>query len=404
MHYWVNQFAVTPDTPGGTRHYDFAARLGRLGVSTAIMAADVNLGTRQYTRRRGPWDRRAIVEHMDGVPFHWLHTLTYESNDWRRSLGMLRFAQSVLHRLLRVPVDRDTVFIGSSPTLFAALATQAAARIRRVRFVLEIRDLWPESLIEMTGRNGAIARGLRVIADHLYRTSSQIIVLADKNRDAIAARGVPDDRFIYIPNSVDTDAFAHPRPSPAAQTLPDDRFCVVYAGAHGPANDLGTAIEAAALLRDRGDRVVHLVLVGDGVEKTRLRDLARQRSLDNVSFLDPIPKSEIPGLFARCHAGLLTLEDIPLFRYGVSPNKLFDYMAAGLPVITNVAGECGDIVRRAGCGWVAKPGDPAALADALAEAASAQNGERAEAGRAFVGEHFNRDRLVHRLAEVIQGV
>src|SRR5262249_47393287 len=143
-------------------------------------------------------------------------------------------------------------------------------------------------------------------------------------------------------------------------------FRVIYAGAHGPANDLTTVLAAARRLKASGESQVHLLLVGDGVEKKGLIAASRRDGLDNVTFLDPVPKGPIPALFWRCHAGLLTLKDIPLYRYGVSPNKLFDYMAAGLPVITNVEGDCAELVRRANCGAVARPGNPESLAHTLA--------------------------------------
>ncbi len=403
MHYWVNQFAATPETPGGTRHFEFASRLGKLGVPIDIVAADVNLTSRRYTRRSGPLDLRRIRESIDGVTFHWLHTLTYDVNDWRRSLGMLRFAQSAFTFLLRAPIARGSVFLGSSPTLFAALAAERAARLRGARFVLEVRDLWPESLVEMTGREGPTSAALRRIADHLYRRAERIIVLADKNRDAIAARGVPADRFVYVPNSVDLDFFARRRvPAPVMAGVPDGRVVAVYAGAHGPANDLGTVLDAAAILR--GASAIHLVLVGDGTEKQALVERARSLRLDNVTFIPPVPKQEIPAVFARCDVGVLTLRDVPLFRSGVSPNKLFDYMAAGLPVVTNVAGDCADIVTASRAGFTATPGSAEALAGALRAAEALDPEQRARlgaAGRAYVAQHYNRDRLVHRLVDVL---
>lgn len=402
MHYWVNQFAAAPEVPGGTRHFEFARLLGGLGVPIEIVAADVNLASRRYTRRRGALDLRRIREEVDGVTFHWLHTLTYDTNDWRRSLGMLRFAEAAFAFLLRAPVGPDTVFIGSSPTLFAAAAAERAARVRGARFVLEVRDLWPESLIEMTGREGVSARILRRLSDYLYRRADRIIVLAERNREAIGARGVAADRFVYVPNSVDLDAFAAPAAGDAPRwPLPADRVLAVYAGAHGPANDLGTLLGAAALLRDSD---VHLVLVGDGTEKQALVARAQSSGLTNVTFHDPVPKQEIPALLARCDIGVLTLRDLPLFRSAVSPNKLYDYMAAGLPVVTNVAGECSDLVTTAGAGRCAAPGSAQALADALRAAASlgpARRRELGAAGRRYVADHHNRERLVHRLVEVL---
>jgi glycosyltransferase involved in cell wall biosynthesis len=302
--------------------------------------------------------------------------------------------------LMRAPIDPDTVFIGSSPSLLAAQATAMAAAARGVRFVLEVRDLWPESLIAVHGRETLLSRALWPLADYLYCHANKIIVLAERSADEIAKRGVPRDKFVFIPNSVNAES----EPLvPTTVGVPRDRFVAVYAGAHGPANDLETLVEAARVLRDRGDDRLHLVLVGDGTEKPKLMARARELRLSNLTFLAPIAKAEIPSLFARCHAGILVLRDLPLFRYGVSPNKLFDYMGAGLPVVTNVAGDCADIVEAAGCGIAVTPGDPTALADGLAQLAVDQFApSRGAAGRRFVLQHFNRDRLVDRLVDVLR--
>ena len=401
-HYWVNQFLVTPDTPGGTRHFDFATRLRRLAVPVELIASDLNLTERRFTRRRGATQLGAITEEIAGVPVHWLWASPYRGNDWRRYANQVTFAASVLAFLLRAPVGAGTVFIGSSPSLLAAEATALAAARRGVRFVLEVRDLWPESLIEVSGRETAVARGLRRIADDLYRRADRIVLLAERNGDAIAARGIDPAKFLFVPNSVDPEMFVRPAPH-GGPPLPEGQFCAVYAGAHGPANDLDTLLDAAKILRERGDARIQVVLVGDGPEKPRLRERASAEHLDNVTFLDPVPKLAIPGLFARCHAGVLVLRDLPLFRYGVSPNKLFDYMGASLPVVTNVAGDCTDIVERAGCGMAVAPGDPAALADGLAGLARDPRArELGEAGRRHVLEHFNRDHLVGRLVDVLR--
>ncbi len=138
------------------------------------------------------------------------------------------------------------------------------------------------------------------------------------------------------------------------------------------------------------------------MEKARLVERAQTLRLGNLTFLDPIPKNAIPALFSRCQVGLLTLKDIPLFRSGVSPNKLFDYMGGRLPVLTNVEGECGEIVRSARCGWVVRPGDPVALAEALSAAVEAPNRpELGENGHRYIAAHFDRELFVGALGRVL---
>jgi lipopolysaccharide/colanic/teichoic acid biosynthesis glycosyltransferase len=298
------------------------------------------------------------------------------------------------------------VFIGSSPHLFAALATQLAAWWRGVPFVLEVRDLWPETLIDMTGKGGAQAKVLRLIANHLYRTARAIIVLARSSKDHIGALGFDTNKIAYIPNGIDPRAFASKAPQPSPVPLPQGKMIFVYAGAHGPANDLETLLRAAAELQRRNENSIHVLLVGDGPSKNDLLRLARELQLENTTLHDPIQKHDIPALLSNTDAGILTLQDAPVFRFGISPNKLFDYMAAGLPVVTNVAGEVTTIVQTAQCGVAVPASDPVALADGMIALKNQleQQPNLGAGGRKYVDEHHNRVTLASALRSVISRV
>ena len=402
--YWVNQFAVPPDQAGGTRHFDFAAELGRRAHQVHLVASDLSLATRRYSRRRGGWDARAIDENVDGVSFTWLSAGSYRANDWRRLVSMLVFALAAFAHLLRVPRRRGaTMFIGSSPQLFAALGTWAAARLRRVPFVLEVRDLWPESYTAVSGRSsGPDVRAMRWIADLLYHQARSIIVLAGPNAEEIAARGIDPGKIVTIPNGVDLEGFA--AGEPAVVLGRPGAFTFVYAGAHGPANDLETVLHAAALLQQRGRTQVRIVLLGDGAVKADLNALAGQLELNNVDFVEPIPKAAIGATLATADAGLMVLAPVELFSYGVSPNKLFDYLGAGLPVLTNVPGLVSKIVTEAGAGLCVDPGDPVALADGMVAMVDAPTPGAAERGRAFIGDHYDRRTLVDRVESTLSEV
>ncbi|NMB12827.1 MAG: glycosyltransferase family 4 protein [Firmicutes bacterium] len=404
MNYWVNQYVVAPDAPGGTRHFEFALRLNQKGITVELVAADLNLSTRSYTRRFSSRKRQNITEEVEGVKIHWLYTTLYSRNNWRRAYSMFRFAWSVFWFLMRVPIDESSVFIGSSPHLLAALATQLAARMRGTRLIFEVRDLWPETLIGMTGKNGLAAKILRLIADYLYNRSEKIIVLASQSQEVIAARGVPKQKIIFVPNSVDPDLFQEKNVEGFAfpGTLKEDDFIAVYAGAHGSANNLDLILDAAAFLQEQGYHRVKFLLVGDGPCKGELVERIKREDIDNVVFLDPVRKVQIPALFKRCDVGLLVLRDVPVFRYGISPNKLFDYMASGLPVVTNVQGEVASVIAEANCGLVVSPEDTAGFAKRVAELSSDPGRCRqlGEAGRKYVFENYNRAILVDRLVEV----
>ena len=366
---WINHFAATPAMGGGTRHVELGRELVRRGWDVRIFASDLGLHSRRYHARKGPSDRRVIREAIDGVDLDWLWAAPYERNDHRRVYNWLSFSMSVLGAPMR---HRPDVIIGSSPHLFAALAGWLLAKRLRRPFVLEVRDLWPESLAIAGQQSGIGYHGLAALARSLYRVANRIIVLAEGVREYLVERGVPREKIVFVPNGVDASAFADVAP-PAR-----DRLRLVYAGAHGPANGLDVVLDAAAMLGY--EPRVEFVLVGDGVEKPKLIRHAEEMGLTNVRFMDPVPKSAMPALLADCDAGLMVLKDLPLFSFGVSPNKLFDYWGASLPVVCNVPGEVGGLVAQARGGVQAEDGTAAGLAAAIRKMLTLEPAERRALG------------------------
>lgn len=391
----MNHFAVGPTDGGGTRHFELARELRHLNWDVTIAASDLNLQSRMYSRRKSASERSPISETIDGIEFLWLYASPYRRNDWRRLANWLSFADS-----LRRVVKGQTwdVVIGSSPHLFAALAAERVAKRMRVPFLLEVRDLWPESITAAGGKQGPFYYSLELLARYLYARAQHIIVLANGSRTALERRGIHPDRVSVVPNGVDVTGFGPP-------LVREGKLSLVYAGAHGPANGLEVVLDCADILRDRHD--ISFRLVGDGPSKAMLKRRAEQGRLTNVEFLDPVPKSAIPATLAAADAGLMVLRDAPLFAYGVSPNKLFDYFAASLPVICNVAGETAGIVEAAGAGEVALPGSARSLADAvlrLADCTAAERQAMGRAGRAWVERERDRPVLAKRLDVVLRGV
>ena len=399
---WVNQFAVAPTAGGGTRHFEIGRELVKLGWDVTIAASDFNLQSRTYAKSRAG-SRAPIVEQVDGVQFCWLWADPYSRNDWRRARNWLSFAnslQSFSTRLSKLQIPAPDVVIGSSPQLFAARAAFKVSRARNVPFILEVRDLWPESLIAAGGRKGASYAVFNAIARDLYRKSDAVVVLARGSKDyLIREKGLQEERVVCIPNGVDPDAFF------AAAAVQRKTTTFVYAGAHGPANGLSLVLDAAQLLADRPD--IRILLVGSGPEKAMLQKAALDRNLSAVQFVEPVSKNEIPQLFASVDAGLMLLRPSELFSFGVSPNKLFDYMAAGLPVVCNVAGEVADIVSESGCGLCVTPGNARSLADGMRKLADMDARERNRhglSGRAWVMQENTRTVLAARLDSLLKSV
>jgi glycosyltransferase involved in cell wall biosynthesis len=400
----VNHYAVTPDLPGGTRHYDLAVELVRRGYRVKVFASDVNLALRKRTKLAP--GQLFNVEQRDGVDFVWVRSSEYERNNWRRAWNMLSFSWNFMRVATRLSTTgRPSVIVGSSPHPFAALVAQRSAAKLGARFFLELRDLWPQALIDMGGlseRHPGVML-MRGLESFLYSRAERIVTLAGGSQDYLTARGVDQNRILFLPNGVH---LGHFKPilerADARRKYGFDRYTIVYAGAHGPANHLETILRAGELVEDLP---VEFVLVGDGPAKAALIERAQKMNLSNVRFLAPVPKDEIADLLNAADAGVITLKNAKAFEYGISPNKLFDYMAASKPIICSVPGAMADMVREAGAGITITPEDPVALAGAVRECLDTPESVRAAYGangRAFLAQHFRREVLVDRLAEALR--
>lgn len=400
----INHYAITPDLPGGTRHYDFGCELKKAGFTVRIFASDVNHALRRHVKLK---DRRLwTVESVNGVDFIWVRTADYQRNDWRRAWNMLSFAFNVLRVGFRVKGFPHAI-IGSSPHLFAALSAWWLAKRKGASFILELRDLWPQALVDMgLPESSIMVRLLRIIEKFLYTVADKIIILAHGSYSYLVNRGVTPGKIVYIPNGVHLGNFRldnHQKTRLQARArFGFTRFTVVYTGAHGPANALETILGAADLLRGRND--VEFVLVGDGQVKDELLRKAAGLKLENVRFLPPVPKNEVPELLAAADAAVITLRAVDAFSYGVSPNKLFDYMAACKPVICAIPGEMTWLVEQNKAGMTVEAENPGAIASAVEQILAMNEEERAamgRRGRALIEREFSREILAKRLLECL---
>jgi glycosyltransferase involved in cell wall biosynthesis len=399
----INQFANTPALPGHTRQYEMAAGLVGYGWQVEVFASDFNLTQRRYRRLRFP--RLWSSEQPAGIHWTWLWVSPYRHNNWQRQLNMLSFCIHLAVRLLpaallgRLTGHAPDVILASSPQLPAAFTCLWIARLSGIPFVLEVRDLWPQVLIDQGGKrpDSPMVRLLAWMERQLYRQARTVVVLANGAERYVRERGAHHTN--WLPNGPDLELFS-PRPLPPKRPT----FTVLYAGAHGDANALDNVIAAAHLLEQQ-QASVRFRFVGDGPEKQAL--IQKAKGLASVSFDNPIPKAEIPGLMAEADAILLSLRAVPLFRYGVSPNKLYDAYAIGRPVITTVAGAINAEVDENRLGVTAEPGNPEALAQAILQLAATPRSERqAMAERAIQLAHttYSRQRINAELNALLRGV
>lgn len=394
----VNQYAVPTDEPGITRHAALASIMRSKQIETTIFAADTHYLTR--TRSASRTSGFASVETKDNSRFFRLRTPGYVGNGMRRIVNMIAFSLSVLFfGTLRRPeaVPRPNVILGSSPHLFGAFSAMLLARRYRVPFVLEVRDIHPKSIVALMGTSGSHPYVLLLAALErtLYRRAALLISPLQGFSDH--ARHVASDcaNTLWVPNGVDLREELNP-----PRLVDRDQFTVMYAGAHGVANSLATAVEAAEILQDR-NRSLRLVLVGSGVEKKSLVRLAAQKNLRNVEFRDAVPKNTIRDVLREADCFLFILQDSPLWADGLSPNKLYDYMSGGRPTVMAVSTPYNPVAE-SGAGVSAEAGNAVSLAHAIEQLAALPLDQRqrmADRGIAFVKEHHDLSKIAQNLAD-----
>jgi glycosyltransferase involved in cell wall biosynthesis len=327
----------------------------------------------------------------------------------RRGLAYLSFATSalLLGGLDRRVRDAD-VIVATSPQFLCAVAGWALSRLTRTPFVLEIRDLWPQSIVEvgvLPDTHPAIA-AMRSVESFLYRAADLLVGVTDSFADVWRAAGVDPAKIRVIKNGVDLQRFTPRDPDPAVRDalgIPRDAFVVSYIGTHGLAHKLEVLLDVADRLRHRAD--IRFVFVGEGAQRARLVEMAQQRGCANVQFVGERPRDEIPGLLAASDLIAVVLKRSPLFHH-VLPSKMFEIMGAARPILLGVQGEAQRVLEAADAGWAVPAEDVDAMVEAI-EAAAADPAEcrrRAESGRRYVQANFDRDRLADLYLDELQAL
>lgn len=342
---------------------------------------------------------------VDGIRIVELE-LPYSNRDGfaKRSATFLRFAIQSTWIALRA--DVDLVFATTTP-LTAGIPGIAARWLRGKPFVFEVRDLWPE-LPKAMGviQNPIVLGAMSVLEWASYHSADRLIGLAPGIVEGINARGVCASRIAMIPNGCDTDLFASGEPSWRPQGVEAGDIMAVFTGAHGLANGLDAALDAARELQALQRNDIKLVLIGDGMMKPSLQQRAEAEGLHNVIFLDPVPKHKLVGLMAAADVGLQLLANVPAFYFGTSPNKFFDYLAAGLPVLNNYPGWLANLINANDCGYAVPADNPQLFAQALISAAEQRPETKMMGHRAkqLAEREFKREELSRRFVHWVTGV
>jgi len=344
-------------------------------------------------------------ENRDGIRVirTWMY-LGSSENVITRSLNYVLFAFTVLYASFLA--KNPDVVVATTPQFFSGVAGLIVSRLKRRPFVLEVRDLWPDSIVQLLQlRRGILVRFLETIERALYKSTAGIVVNSRAFIDHIATFGVPKERIALIYNGVDPSLFQVRERDP--QLLQeyglDGRFLVAYIGTLGMAHGLVTVLDAAELLRDLEDVV--FVLIGDGADRVRLEQEIRERGLENVRLLGLRPRSEIPRWLASIDVSLVLLRDIPVLET-VVPSKIFETLAEARPVLVAGRGEIRRMIEEAKAGFVIDPETPDQLARAIRYIRShpEEAQTRAQAGRDWVAANFQRDDLARTMARFLEEV
>jgi len=313
--------------------------------------------------------RKGNVDGINIIEFD----LSYSNSDGfiKRAFLFLLFA----FRSIKVALFQksDLVFATSTP-LTAGIPGIVARWLKHTPFVFEVRDLWPELPREMKVITNPVILGMMSFLEWAsYKSADRLIGLSPGIVKGIERRNIDNKNITLIPNGCDLDIFENVEKPWRPKGVSDEDFMTVFTGTHGIANGLNAVLDAAAILLSQNHHHIKFVLIGQGKLKSKLQERAKVENLTNVIFLDPVAKTELSGLLSSADIGMQILANIPSFYYGTSPNKFFDYLSAGLPVITNYPGWVADLITEYDCGYSIEPENPEAFSKALCQAASDKN-------------------------------
>ncbi|MDM8179061.1 glycosyltransferase family 4 protein [Marinobacter salarius] len=400
---WViNQYASTPDTALGGRHYYMAREMAKKGYTVYLIGS----ASHHLLREKPILDATFKLEKVEGFKFVWVKMPSYEhAHSKKRVLSWLLFPWR-LRKLGQVIPDKPDAVLCSSPSPLAFLGAQWLARKFNARLVFEVRDIWPLTLTEIGGHSpkNPLIRLMQWVEDRAYRDSNAVVSNLKNSVEHMVTRGMARDKFTWVPNGFSKDEVSLNTPlnSKAESQLPEGKFIIGYTGTLGVANALETVIDAAEQLKEHPD--ICFVLVGGGKERSVLQQLVVDKELANVFLLDPIPKVEIQAMLARFEVCYIGLSKDPLFRFGVSPNKLFDYLYAGKPIIYGIESGSYKPVEDVGAGIQIAAENAEQLADAVLKLYAMAPEDRAAMGangRKAALEQYEYGQLADKLSQVL---
>lgn len=364
---YLHQYFSTPAGSAGLRSYEFARALTARGHDVTMVCGSYDGSS---TGLEGiPFKNGQRTGNVDG--FKVLEFFIPYSNKLsfiKRTAVFLKYAWQSVKFVLTA--EYDLVFATSTP-LTVALPGILARWLRNKPFVFEVRDLWPELPAAMgVIRNPVILAAMKILEVAAYHSARKLVALSPGMVEGIVRNSISRDIIHMIPNGCDSEIF---KPLPKSKRMINGvnsgDFVAIFSGTIGLANGVDSILNAAQVLKKLGRKDIKIIIIGRGKCKSELQQRAIAQNLNECVFMEPLPKLEVAQLIAKCDAGLMVLANIPEFYYGTSPNKYFDYISCGVPVINNYPGWIAEMIGEFNCGVAVPPDNPDALAQSLCQLA-----------------------------------
>lgn len=387
------------DQPKGqsSRTYDFSRELVKRGHQVTMFTNSYCHFT--HEERLGPAEKWRI-EEIEGLKVVWLKTFHYTGNDWRRAANMLSNVWRA-GQVARILADSPDVVIGPSVPMLTGWVALRIARKKRAAFVFEIRDIWPQALVDL----GALSKTslayylLRYLEKYLYRKARRISAVLPFTWKHVGDSGTNSNKVCWIPNGASLERFSEHATCSGGQPP----LTAMYVGGFSLTHDVSTILRAAKILKEKGITEYKFIIVGGGSQRSRCENEAKDICLTNVEFRDPVPKSEIPRLQKGADVLIASVKDTPVYQFGINSNKIYDYLASSRPIIFS-GNAPNDPIAESGAGFSIPPEDPHAMAEALQRVLKMSPVDRIELGqrgRHYIENEFDINKLAERMETLL---
>lgn len=398
----INQYASTPDTGYGGRNFYLAEQLAKQGYKVYVIASTANhlLHTKPHV------SGDVTFESINGFTFVWMRMPTYEAAHSRqRALNWFIFSWRIL-KLSKLIKHKPDAVLCSSPSVISFLGAQRLAKKFSAKLVFEVRDIWPLTLTEIGGFSPKhpFIRLMQWVENKAYRDSDHVISNLKNSIEHMVEHGLKKEKFTWISNGFSLNEVSNSLPlsESVLSQLPKNKFIIGYSGTFGLANDLYSLIDAAEILKD--NESIEFVFVGGGKDKNDLISYVVKKNLKNITFIDFIRKQQIQSMLANFDVLAVGAKKEPMYRFGVSPNKLFDYLYAAKPIVYYIESGSYNPIQDAGAGIEVASNDARALAAAILNIYNMTEADRnimGKNGRKAALEEYEYGMLAKKLEKII---